>query len=323
MALFPEEILNKINSADTILVATHVSPDPDAIGSSGALVYALNQLGKDVSLYLPEDVPERLNTFYPIDLVLNKVPQTPYLLIGLDCATKKRLGDEADLLLKNASSSINIDHHESNELWADINYIKSKEAATSSLVFELLNELSLPIDSYIASSLYAGIMDDTGSFRFSNTDEKVLITASKLISYGARPSDISNVIYFQESIRAIKLRGKAIDSLRITHDGKVAISHISIAMRGEESHVSGDSEGVIDMVRSVEGVKLAIFLREKDPGHWRGSIRSKSHSIDVSAFAERFGGGGHRAASGFSVLGTESEVISILDKELTNFLSNS
>ncbi len=317
-----DEIRKFIHDSKRVVIATHVSPDPDAIGSSGALAYGLKALGKKVSLYLPEDFPERLLELFPAQDAIKNIPEEGYLLIGLDCATKRRLGDEADLLCSAATQVINIDHHASNENWGALNYIVSDEAATASLVYDLLLALNISITDQIASSLYAGIMDDTGSFRFSNTSEKVLKTASQLVGHGAKPADIANAIYFQEPLRAIKLKGRAIDTLGTYHNGKVAIAYISLSMRGEDVHSAGDSEGIIDVVRAVKGIEVAIFLREKDPDHWRGSIRSKSSTVDVSAFAEKFGGGGHKAAAGFSINGSEEKVLEQVQRELSSFLKN-
>jgi phosphoesterase RecJ-like protein len=321
MSLYPDSIINEITSSDTIILSTHVSPDPDAIGSSGALCLGLRSVGKNALLYLPDPLPERLRGFFPEEYIIKEIPSGGYLLIGLDCATKKRLGDESDLLCSSARNVINIDHHASNEGWGNLNHIKGDEAATAVLVYELLSQLHVPISAQGATLLYAGIMDDTGSFRFSNTSEKALLTASSLLALGANPSEIATEIYFQEPFRALKLKGKAIDTLCVFEDGKAALAYISLQMRGEDVHSPGDSEGIIDIVRAVKGVSVALFLREHERDKWRGSIRSKSISCDVSKFASVFGGGGHQAAAGFSIDGTQDEVLSRVKNEVQNFFN--
>jgi bifunctional oligoribonuclease and PAP phosphatase NrnA len=321
MSEFPKQLLDAVVSSERVLIATHVSPDPDALGSSGALALGLASIGKHVSIYLPEEFPERLSTLFPVGAVTYDIPEKGYLLIGLDCATKKRLGEKADRVCSGAGTTINIDHHGSNEQWATLNFIVPDEPATASLVYQLLRVLSISITSQIASSLYAGIMDDTGSFRFSNTTDKVLKVASELVGAGASPADIAGAVYFQEPLRSIQLKGKAISTIRTLVNGRAALAHISLAMRGAEPPLPGDSEGIIDVVRAVKGVEVAVFLKEKDPSHWRGSIRSKSSEFDVSAFAEKFGGGGHKAAAGFSIDGTEQVVLQQVEQALSIFLS--
>jgi bifunctional oligoribonuclease and PAP phosphatase NrnA len=320
MSLYPESIIEEIVSSDTIILSTHVSPDPDAIGSAGGLCLALRSIGKNALLYLPDPLPERLRGFFPEEYILKDIPSSGYLLIGLDCATKKRLGDESLLLCSSARRVINIDHHASNEGWGDLNHIIGDEAATAILVYELLTQLKLNISAQVATLLYAGIMDDTGSFRFSNTSEKALLTASSLLALGANPSEIATEVYFQEPLRALKLKGKAIDTLSVFEDGKAALAYISLDMRGDDVHSPGDSEGIIDIVRAVKGISIALFLRENERDKWRGSIRSKSISCDVSNFASIFGGGGHHVAAGFSIDGTRDEVLSRVKHEVHIFL---
>lgn len=318
MKLFPEEILKSISEAKRIVIATHISPDPDAIGSSTALCLALKTIAKECVMYVPEEFPERLSSFASLNDITNSLPEAGYLLVGLDCATKKRLGDYSEELCSRATKVINIDHHGSNEGWGDIDFIIADASATAAMVYELLVQMKVDITPRIASALYAGIMDDTGSFRFSNTTDSSLLIASKLVSLGAKPSEIANAVYFQEPLRAIKLKSKTIDTIKILNNGKFALAYLSLAMRGDEQHSPGDSEGLIDVLRAIKGVEVALFLREKEPGEWRGSMRTKSSTFDASAYAEKFGGGGHKAAAGFSISGSVEEVLSLVEKEYTS-----
>jgi len=330
-------ISERINSSGRIVLATHISPDPDAIGSSGALCLSLRLAGKDAVLYLPEPLSEKLSKLLPRECTINILPEPDYLLIGLDCATKKRLGVDSgpvqsgqekelqsyERLLGNANYRINIDHHFSNEEWGDINWIEGDWAATAIMVFRLLEASSLPIDPKIAGLLYAGIMDDTGSFRYSNTSSDALSTCASLLSAGARPWDIADTLYFQEPLRIIKLRGRVLETLDVDFSGKVASLWLTEEMRIATGCQPDDSEGMIDIARAIEGVELALFIRQINQNKWKGSIRSKSEKYNVSTFASQFGGGGHSAASGFTIEGSsQDEVAKRLKQALEVFLLN-
>ncbi|HMO18695.1 MAG TPA: DHH family phosphoesterase [Oligoflexia bacterium] len=317
-----DSIQKKINEATRVVLATHISPDADAIGSSGSLCIALSAAGKEARVYLPETISDKLGKLLSSEHVVHECPKPGYLLIVVDCATKKRLGDDADKLFDNADFVINIDHHISNELWGNFNWVEGDTAATAIMIFNLIQSLSLPINSDVANLLYAGIMDDTGSFRYSNTSAVALVSCASLLTYGANPSFLADLLYFREPLRVIQLRGKVLDTLKVTNSGRVATLWLTESMRISAGCLPDDSEGIIDIARAIDGVDVALFIREKSPGKWKASIRSKKITLDVSAFAARFGGGGHAAASGFSVDGTQEEVSKLIESHIDEFIKN-
>lgn len=317
-----EEILSEIRSTDRIVLATHISPDPDAIGSAGSLCLALREIGKDAVFYLPEKLSGKLAKLFPLTYTTNEVPSESYLLIGLDCATKKRLGKDNERLCSNASMVINIDHHVSNEHWGKINHIVGDEAATAILVHELIQELGIKYSEMIANLLYAGIMDDTGSFRYSNTSANALTTCADLVKRGARPEFIADILYFQEPLRVMRLRGKALKTLTLFENDSAALVYVDQEMLKSTGAQPDDTEGVIDIARAIEGVEIALFIRQMDTDTWKGSVRAKNLKYDVGELAAQFGGGGHKAAAGFTIKGSRVDVTNRLMCSVQELIQN-
>ncbi len=298
------------------LVGTHISPDSDAIGSSVALYLALESTGKNVTLFLESDLNPRFHGLVPSHVkIIHTVPDGEYVFVGVDCATQKRLCEENEKLLSNSIASFNIDHHTSNELWGETYFIDSVSPAAACIVYQILIDLKIDISKEIASLLYAGILDDTGFFRFSNTTANSLIVASKLVELGAKPADISNIIHFEVPKRVVKLRANALNTLDFYLDDKVAIIYITEDMLNKANCTSEDAEGLVDFARSVSGVLLAFFIRQIDTKKWKVSSRSKVSKYDVNQLAGRFGGGGHKMAAGFTLSGTLEECIQSIIKE--------
>jgi phosphoesterase RecJ-like protein len=297
------------------VIATHISPDSDAIGSSVALYLALKSAGKNVNLYLEKPLTERFIPLVPKNVkIIHEVPTFEFIFVGIDCATKKRLGDDFEELLYSSRASFNIDHHKSNENWAKYNYIDDVSPASACIIYQIICDLELDISPEIASLLYAGILDDTGFFRFANTTPECLIIAGTLVELGAKPADISNIIHFEVPKRVVNLRAKALNTLTFYDEDRIALLYVTQAMLDEAGCSSEDSEGLVDFARSVQGVQLGFFIREMD-GKWKVSCRAKTEKYDVNELAGKFGGGGHKMASGFTFEGTLDDCISATIKE--------
>lgn len=306
--------------SENYILATHISPDSDAIGSVVGLYLALKGEGKEVSLYLNDGMPNRFVGLVPDDLkYITSVPDSDFIFIGVDCATKKRLGDLSEDLVARSRMSYNIDHHTSNELWAKLNYIDAVSPATACIIYKLLDELKINISSEMASLLYAGILDDTGFFRFSNTTPDSLSIAGKLVELGARPADISNIIHFNVPKRVVNLRAAALNTLQFYLNDRVAMLNVTRAMLDQTGCKSEESEGLVDLARGVEGVDLAFFIREMDD-KLKVSCRAKTEEFDVNQLAGKFGGGGHKMASGFTFEGSLENCKSALLKEVAKLL---
>ncbi len=290
------------------LVCTHVSPDPDAIGSGGALCHLLSALGHQAVLYLPEGFPERFRSLLGDLPTVHELSAATYeLVVAVDTASAPRLGPEHEAILAAGKPVINLDHHASNSAYGTENFIDASAAASAALVYRLFKELQVELTPLAANLLYAGLLDDTGSFRYSNTDVESFQTAAGLLEAGANPEVISNSLYFSIPERVLKLKAAAIEHLSVELDGQLALIVVTDEMLTRLGASAEETEGIVDIARSVEGVSAAVFLRETRSS-WKASLRAKGADIDVNAIAARFGGGGHRAAAGCRLEGSLAEV---------------
>ncbi len=317
-----QELAEKLRGMQSFIVAAHISPDPDAIGSAFGLARALQMLGKDASVYFCDAIPERMQNLIP-DVPYSRTATGPAVdaFIAIDTASKRRIGPDAETVSKRGKQTFNIDHHVSNEKYGDSNLVDSTAPAAALIVWELLPHLKVTPDAQLASLLYAGLMDDTGSFCFSNTDSRALKVAAEMVEAGAEPALVANEVYFTLPLRALKLQALALDGLEVLLGGKVSYMSISAeALQGAEAKAE-DAEGLIDLARRVAGAEIAVLQREIEGG-WKFSLRSKTGQIDVNAIAGHFGGGGHRAAAGCKLQGTGAEVKQQMLAQLEQALSN-
>ncbi len=304
-----EVLIAELSSLPSLLILTHIFPDADAIGSSCALQLGLQALGKKTLLHLPASVPESLLPLTKEGCITDSLPSSHFEAVAaIDTANKERIGLAGEPDFLQGKKLLNIDHHFSNTGYGDLNYVDSKAAASAVIVFDLLCGLKAPITPAMADLLYAGLMDDTGCFRFSNTSPESLECAAALVRCGATPQEVSNHLYFSLPERILHLRAKALAALRVVLDGKIAL--IALSRRAlEECHAqAADTEGLVDLARSVSGTIGAVFMRELDDGVWKLSLRAKNVSLNVHQVAEAFSGGGHQAAAGCKLKGSEEEV---------------
>lgn len=296
------QIADKIRNSNNIIIFTHVFPDPDAIGSAVGLAEGLSKLGKNVKAHV--NIIPRMEVFVNTELVDLNVDFSHYeLVIVVDTANRERVaGPEFKL------PSINIDHHQSNTLWADLNYVDSKAPSSSLIVGELLAELGLKdTGANIANLLLAGLSDDTGSFRFSNASARAFEAAANFLKSGANPELVANNLYYSQKANRIKLQSLALQDLRFFLDGKVALLSLTQSLLDQCGASADDTDGLVDIARSVEGVEIAVFIRQFQD-KWKASLRSKSGNVSVNDVAAKFGGGGHAAAAGCTLMGSLKEV---------------
>jgi len=317
-------LLQTLSSLDTVLISSHVAPDPDAIGSSAALALGLQALGKDVTLYYEDRVPKSTLSLIPTELqsrLVQSVPQQQFsALVVVDTATKERVGKEHAALLARGAITINIDHHVSNTNWAQVNYIDAAAPASAMIVYQILEGLNLPFTTAIANLLWAGLADDTGSFRFSNTTAQALECAAKLVERGADPAFVAETLYYSVPTRVLRLKARALANLRMMLGGQLAAVVVSQALLTELGAGPEDTEGLVDEVRQLEGTVAALLIREFDSG-WKLSLRAKRRDLDVGAIAGEFGGGGHRAAAGCRINGSEDEVCRVIEESFGRALA--
>lgn len=306
------EAVSIINNSTSIALIAHIMPDGDTLGSCIALKLALEIMGKDVDIYCEDPVPHTFRFLEGIQKI--KLPTKPIkqyeLVIAVDCSDKGRLGYTCSLLFNNAAKTINIDHHVSNTEYADINVVDPKASATGELIYELIIKLGVELKKTIADALYTAISSDTGSFCFSNTSSRTHNIAAKLLECGVEVDKLSTILFKQHSIAWTRLLAKALETLELHLEGKVALIYISKEMISSVGADEGDTSGIINYAKDIEGVEVAIMLKEEKDSIKVG-LRSQ-YLIDVSRIAQQFGGGGHIRAAGCRIEASLEEARNII-----------
>ncbi|MGE5273916.1 MAG: DHH family phosphoesterase [Verrucomicrobiota bacterium] len=305
---------NAIRANDRFLLVTHENPDGDALGSILAMKLALEALGKDAVMFvggemtLPPDYD-----FLPLDDVARTLPDdtAERVILALDSATAARTQlDPA--LLDEAPLTIDVDHHHDNTRFGRINLVVPEASSTGEIVRDLLAELGVDLTPEIAQAIYVALDTDTGRFQYTNTTQKAHALAIELMGHGVVPQEVYRQIYESVPFERQQLIGKALVRAQRFEDGRMIASYL-LRSDFEELGVGEEyAEGVIDELRKVKGVELAMTVREppEPPGAKRRiSMRSASDALDVSAIARRRGGGGHMRAAGFSTDESIEDVI--------------
>jgi phosphoesterase RecJ-like protein len=290
-------------------VLGHVRPDGDALGSQLALALSLQQLGKDVTVWNEDGLLEKYN-FLPGGERLTPPPPEPQdfdVAVALDTATQNRLGTAGESV-RHAKIWINIDHHPSNPGYGDLVYVDPTSPATGQILFELIENQQLPMDSAIAENLFVAISTDTGSFQYPNTTARTFEIGAELLRSGLDIGRVSQLLYENYPRRRTELLRELLGTMRFEANGKIASFSLSLKVAANLKVKPEDNEGLIDHLRAIHGVIVAVFFEELTDGKVRVSMRSKSEDVDVSAICQKFGGGGHKLAAGTRVRGTLAEV---------------
>lgn len=282
-----------IEKANKIVLSSHVNPDGDNVGSTLGLYHALKGTNKDIKILLDDDLPDNLGMMEGLDLY--QKPQDGEiiecdLLVILDVDVD-RIGRVKDVV---KAPILNLDHHISNTKVSDYCYVDAKAAATAQIVYSLIKEMNWQFNLEAATCIYTGLCSDTGFFCYSNTTPYTLKAAAELLEIGVKPDKISEVFY-QRSFASVKAAGRAIDTIELYHDGKIALMIIDKALK--ES--ADNTEGFVNFARNIRGVDVAVMIKYADDEVTRVSMRSKS--VNVSEIAQSIGGGGHIRAAGATV----------------------
>ena len=297
-----KELAEYFQHNDGFAVVAHTSPDRDTLGSSLALFHSLRLMGKQAAVICSDPVPKVYHFLAGAGEIFTP-EQAPHFsnIVAVDCADRKRMG-RAMCLLDKAGYSINIDHHLTNDSYADKNLVDATAAATGEIMFRLLSLLEPGINQQIAACLYTAIITDTGNFSYSNTTENTFRTAAELLRCGVDVAQINTRVFRTVSYVKTKLMGLAIERMELLCGGRLGLCGLSNQQMQKLGATGEDTEGIIDVIRDVETVELAVLIRETEDGLCRVSLRSKS-SCDVSVLAAGFGGGGHEQAAGMSIPG--------------------
>ncbi len=304
-----EEIGRALREHQRFAVLGHVRPDGDALGSQLALALSLKELGKNVLVWNEDGMLEKYS-FLPGAKLLRKPPSVPEdvdVAVALDTAIQNRLGTTL-AAIRSAKIWINIDHHPSNPGYGDIVYVDSTAPATGQIIFDLLKNQSLPLTREIAENLYVAISTDTGSFQYPNTTAHTFELAAELVRAGVDVGCVSQQLYENYPRRRIQLLRELLATMRFEANGRVASFSLNLNLARQLGVLPEDNEGLIDHLRAIRGVVVAVFFEELPEVKVRVSMRSKSERVDVRAICEKFGGGGHVLAAGARVRGTLEEV---------------
>lgn len=291
------------------LIAGHVGADGDSLGSICAITLALRSIGRTVTPVSPGGVPELYSFLPAADQILDEAPAEGRFCacIMVDCEGAERLGPALEVLSR-CDTVLDIDHHPGGERRADISLVDPSSASTGEIVHRLLCEAGLEITPEIAECLLTAIVTDTGSFRFTNTRPSTLRAAADLVEAGAQINRIAHHVYEARSFSSVKLMGLVLSTLRIEDDGRIAYAYATRKHFIESGAADSETEGIINYLRSIRGVKAAALFRETAGGEIRVSLRS-SEEFDVSRVARTCGGGGHRLAAGCTISRTLAEAM--------------
>ncbi len=283
------EVAEFLKTLERVAVTTHVGADGDAIGASAALVRLMRSMGAAAIFCHAEEVPNYLRWLLP-DEVFREFPEGHDLLV-VDTSRSDRTG----VPVPEAGVRLNLDHHEDNPLYAEVNLVNPRAAASAEIVADLYAELEVPLDKAAAEALYAGIRTDTGDFRFRNISPRAHELVADLLRAGVVPAEVHERINRRGSIQQLNIVGVSLANAR--RFGEALISCVDNEDYAQTGATELDSKESIDQLRSVAGVDVVAHLREVPEGT-KGSLRSET--VDVGEIARLFGGGGHRLAAGYT-----------------------
>lgn len=313
-----EAIAAALKNASRVLILTHVHPDADALGSQLGLGQILAGMGKEVVLY-SEEKASHLYDFLPgSDLLTVGLPDlSPFdCAVALDCGDSYRLGEAREALLT-IHPFLVLDHHAGHQDFGDLRWVDPTRAATGEMVYDLAMELKAEIPPAAAYCLYAAIVADTGSFKYSSTSADTFRVARELLAYGVKPAEVAGKLFDNFSLNRLQLLKLVLETLTIHGDQKIALIVAPNELFARTGAAPADTEGFINYPRALDSVKIAAFLKEAEKGMVTVSLRSKGTAYDVAKVAARFGGGGHRNAAGFKMRDTTiDELIPLLLTEL-------
>lgn len=316
-----DNIFEEIEKANKIVLLTHETPDGDAIGSILAMKLILEKLGKSADAIITE-IPSTFKFLPGAEKVKSKSDVEQYdLAITLDCAVLKRADGKE--YFEKAKKTIVIDHHGSNTMYGDINYVNPVAPACCEVLAGMLEYKEIDIDINIGTCILAGIITDTGGFKYSSVTAETFEFTAELISKGVNVSEIYTKVLETKTKANFELSKRATNRLEFLQDGKVAFTYLTADDMEEVNAQMGDHEGIVEIGRGVEGVEVSIFIRENDERNaYKVSLRANSNSkVNVSDVCYMFGGGGHQKAAGALIQGNREEVKEKIIKEVVKHLN--
>lgn len=315
-----ERILEAIRVSQTVCIVGHVRPDGDCVGSQLGLALALRDEDKQVACWNEDAIPQKYKFLNRDGLFQKPKPGREFdCVIAADCASFERLG-RAGRCIARRKIFINIDHHQSNTRYADVNWVSAREPSCGELIYRLLKAAHWPITKPIADCLFTAVSTDTGSFQYPTTRPGTFHTAAELVTRGANLAQICDEVYQSYPLARARLLKRIYGGFRLTHRDRIAWFWLKRADFSRTGGESEDTEGLIDHIRNIEPVVVACVFEELAPNLIRISLRSKSDKVNVNEIAAQFGGGGHPAAAGAKIAGkplaVQRRVIAAIKKAL-------
>ena len=317
-----DRILDAVRNSKTFCIAGHIRPDGDCVGSQLGLALALQNEGKKVACWNEDAVPQKYK-FLNDDGLFQKPKRGLKFdcVIATDCASFERLGNVVPCI-SHRKLLINIDHHESNTRYGDINWVSAREPSCGELIYRLLKVARWPITRRIADCLFTAVSTDTGSFQYATTRPGTFHVGAELVTRGANLARICDEVYQSYPLSRARLLKHVYSRFRLIHNNRIAWFWLKAADFARTGAESDDTEGLIDHIRDIEPVVVACVFEEIEPEMTRISLRSKSDRVNVSDIAAQFGGGGHSAAAGARIpgkpLSVQRHVIAAIKRALNS-----
>ena len=311
-----------------VLLTTHLNPDGDGLGSEVAMAHWLRSRGKEVRVLNDSVVPASflfLARSQPIDswdadLAEQRFDEADALIV-LDTSNRQRIGRLGPLLDRHVIPVAVVDHHASHtQGFGQVNVIEPDASSTGEIVYDLLCEAEAPLTTEIAEALYVALMTDTGSFRYSNTDSHAHRMAADLLAHGLDPQRIHSLVHSHASAGRLRFFGEVLSALELAEDGRLVVLEASPAQFEKHGLVGSDTEGLVDMPRTIAGVEAVALFSEVEPGKVKVSLRSTGR-VEVDGICTRLGGGGHKHAAGVLLRGTREQAKARILPELAKVIA--
>lgn len=293
------EVIGKIKNAHSVAVLPHIHEDADALGSCFAFAKMIRKMGKKATVYVSGRIESRLD-FMGNDYVLYEKNEkySHDLCACLDCGDIERI-KERKIIFDAIGNSVNIDHHMTNTMFADANYVDGTASATGEILFRLFEEMKEPIDADIAKDLYTAICSDTGCFKYSNTKPDTLRVVAGLMEYGFDHAEIVRLLFDSESLSQAKLKAEITENIKSYAEGKISLVYTDEAIGEKYGMSREDIPNLVEIPRRIENTEIAVCIKRTDDGY-RVNLRSNGEA-DVAKAAIRLGGGGHVKAAGATI----------------------
>lgn len=312
-------IVDELKMAKTILLFPHVNMDGDTLGSAVALCKAMRKMDKECYILIEDDIPGNLrfldNGYCTRDM--NILPKQD-LSICIDCGDANRFALRKEKF-NQGKKSICIDHHLTTVKYCDISLVDSAAAATAQLIYQIILDLGAELDQEMGEAIFAAITTDTGNFQYTNTTKETHEIVGALYDAGIDSNKVSVYLYENVRLERLLIQNKALATLTTLHDGKVAMAYVTQDMLKDTGASMDETEGVVELLRSISGVEIATFLKEVEPEKIKISMRAKGDA-NVSGMAEKIGGGGHAKAAGCTINKNLTDAFDEIKEELLAYM---